>query len=134
MLTAMNTGHDGSLTTIHCNTPRDALTRIEDMNFMADSVSPPASVRRKIASAINLIAHQERCRDGQRRINFISEITGMEGDRIQMHNIFELHSEKISETERRYFHKATGLPPERALDKIEAQGIEVNREWFKVKK
>ena len=134
MLTAMNTGHEGSLTTIHCNTPRDALTRVEDMNFMADSVSPPISVRRKIASAIHLIVHQERCSDGQRRVTHISEITGMEADKISMHDIFLLHSEKISETETRYSHMPTAIPPLRALEKLALRGIEIDRDIFVVKK
>ncbi len=88
MLQAMNSGHEGSLTTVHANHPRDALSRLENMISMADLQIPMKSLRYQIASALNLIIQISRMRDGQRRITYISEIVGMEGDVITMHDLF----------------------------------------------
>ena len=88
MLQAMNTGHDGSLTTVHANTPRDALTRIETMIAMGATNLPERAMRQQIASAIQLVVQQTRLSDGSRKITSISEITGMEGDVITMQEIF----------------------------------------------
>jgi pilus assembly protein CpaF len=88
MLQAMNTGHDGSLTTIHANTTRDALTRIENMVQMGQANLPVKAIRTQIASAIDLIIQIERMRDGGRRVSAISEICGLEGDVITMNDIF----------------------------------------------
>ena len=87
MLQAMNTGHDGSMTTIHANTPRDALTRVENMVQMASVNLPPRAIRTQIVSAIDLIIQIERMRDGVRRVTQISEICGMEGDIITMNDV-----------------------------------------------
>lgn len=89
MLQAMNTGHDGSLTTLHANTPRDAIARLEVMCLMAGMELPVRAIREQIASAVDLIVQQQRLRDGSRRILFISEVQGMEGDMITMSDIFE---------------------------------------------
>lgn len=88
MLQAMNTGHDGSLTTIHANSPRDALARLETMVLMAGLDLPSRAIREQIVSAIQLIVHVRRCEDGVRRVQCISEITGMEGDTPQLQDIF----------------------------------------------
>ncbi len=88
MLQAMNTGHDGSLTTIHANSPRDALYRLDTMVAMANLNIPERAIRQQIASAINLIVQVSRMSDGTRKVTGISEITGMEGDVITMQDIF----------------------------------------------
>ena len=88
LLAAMNTGHDGSMTTIHANSPRDALTRLESMVLMSHGNLPLVSIRRQIASAIHLIVQIERMRDGMRRVTSISEITGMEGEIIITQDLF----------------------------------------------
>ena len=88
MLQAMNTGHDGSMTTAHANTPRDALSRVETMCLMAGMDLPIRAIREQVASAVDLIAQQERMRDGTRKVTYISEVSGMEGDIITMTDIF----------------------------------------------
>ena len=88
MLQAMNTGHDGSLTTIHANTPRDALHRLDTMIAMANLNLPDKAIRHQVASAINLIVQVSRFSDGHRRVTSVSEITGMEGEIITMQDIF----------------------------------------------
>ena len=93
MLQAMNTGHDGSMTTVHSNTPRDAISRIEVMVLMSGVELPSRAIREQIKSAVNIIVQQARLKDGSRKITHITEITGMEGDTILMHDIF-----KYSET------------------------------------
>jgi pilus assembly protein CpaF len=93
MLQAMNSGHEGSLTTIHANHPRDALSRMENMISMADLQIPMKSLRYQIASALHVVVQISRMRDGQRRITYISEIVGMEGDVITMHDLFSYKPE-----------------------------------------
>ncbi|QBR00105.1 CpaF family protein [Paraburkholderia pallida] len=88
VLQAMNTGHDGSMTTIHANTPRDAITRLESMVMMANGNLPLLSIRRQIASAVNLILQVERMRDGVRRVTHVTEIAGMEGDVVITQDLF----------------------------------------------
>jgi pilus assembly protein CpaF len=88
MLQAMNTGHDGSMTTIHANNPRDGISRMENMVAMAGIEMPLKAVRSQIASAVNLIVQASRLQDGSRRMTSITEITGMEGDVISMQEIF----------------------------------------------
>ncbi len=88
MLQAMNTGHDGSLTTIHANTPRDSLLRLENMVMLAGFELPSSAIREQIASAINVIVQQSRFPDGSRRVTHITEVTGREGDVVQMQDIF----------------------------------------------
>ena len=99
MLQAMNTGHDGSLTTVHANTPRDALTRIETMIAMGATNLPEKAMRQQIASAIQIVVQQTRLSDGSRKVTNISEITGMEGDIITMQDIFVF--EKVGLTQGR---------------------------------
>jgi pilus assembly protein CpaF len=91
MLQAMNTGHDGSMSTVHANSPRDALYRIENMVMMANLNLPLRAIRMHIASALNLIVHIERMRDGIRRVQNIAEVAGMEGDVITVRELFTFH-------------------------------------------
>src|SRR6187401_2643880 len=110
MLQAMNTGHDGSLTTVHANTPRDALTRIETMIAMGATNLPERAMRQQISAAINVVVQQTRLSDGSRRVTTISEITGMEGDIITMQDVF-------------IFEK-TGLSPEgKVTGRFRATGV-----------
>ena len=88
MLQAMNTGHDGSMSTVHANSPRDALYRIENMVMMANLSLPLRAIRMQIASAVNLIVHIERMRDGIRRVQNVAEIAGMEGEIITIRELF----------------------------------------------
>jgi len=88
MLQAMNTGHDGSLSTVHANAPRDALSRVETMVLMAGFDLPSRAIREQIASALNLVVHIERFRDGTRRVANVTEVLGMEGEVITMQDVF----------------------------------------------
>jgi pilus assembly protein CpaF len=88
MLQAMNTGHDGSLSTVHANAPRDALSRVETMVLMAGFDLPSRAIREQIASALNLVVHIERFRDGSRRVANVTEVLGMEGDVITMQDVY----------------------------------------------
>src|SRR6266704_2111616 len=112
MLQAMNTGHEGSMTTVHANTPRDAIKRLEAMVAMAGMSISPASIRSQIASAIRLLIQLQRLPDGQRRVISIGEITGMEGEVIQMHDIFRFVKEQTDEQGNIYgTFRATGIRP-----------------------
>ena len=104
MLQAMNTGHDGSLSTVHANTPRDALSRVETMVLMAGFDLPPRAIREQVASALDLIVHVDRFRDGARRISRVTEVVGMEGDIITLQDIF-----KFDHTSQQLF--STGIRP-----------------------
>ncbi len=111
MLQAMNTGHDGSLCTIHANKPRDALTRLENMVVMGGVGMPAKVLRAQIASAVNLIVQVARMRDGVRRITHIAELTGMEGDVIMMHDLFTFEFEELSDGAIRGRFAGSGLRP-----------------------
>ncbi len=113
MLQAMNTGHDGSLTTIHANTPRDALSRIENMVSMTGINIPPKALRAQIAAAIDLVLQIERQEDGRRRLVSVQEINGMEGDIITMSELFNFQRERIDDEGNVIgTFKATGIIPE----------------------
>jgi pilus assembly protein CpaF len=130
MLQAMNTGHDGSLTTVHANTPRDALTRIETMIAMGATNLPDKAMRQQIASAIHLVVQQTRLADGTRKVTSISEITGMEGDVITMQEIFLFEKAGISKEGKvigRF--RATGVRP-KCAEKLRAAGIVLPAEMF----
>src|SRR3546814_13018129 len=88
MLQAMNTGHDGSMTTVHANSPRDALSRIETLTLMAGFDLPIRAIREQVSSAVDLIVQLTRLRDGTRRVTHITEVEGMEGDKITLQDIF----------------------------------------------
>ena len=92
MLQAMNTGHDGCMTTVHANSPRDALSRLETMVLMAGTDLPLRAIREQIASAFDLIVYVERMDDGSRKVTYIAEVQGMEGDTILLQNIFQLET------------------------------------------
>lgn len=125
MLQAMNTGHDGSLTTVHANTPRDALARLETMISMAGLNLAEKGMRQQIASAIQVVVHTGRLSDGQRKVMAIGEIVGMEGDIITMQEIFAYKREGIDETGKVIGHfRATGVRPKFA-DRMKAYGIEL---------
>lgn len=122
MLQAMNTGHDGSMTTLHSNGPRDTLARLETMTLMAGMDLPSRAIREQIASAIDLIVHQERMRDGTRKIVNLTEISGMEGEVITMTDIFVFEQTGIENGQVVGRLRPTGLRP-KFMDKIEAAGI-----------
>jgi pilus assembly protein CpaF len=123
MLQAMNTGHDGSLTTVHANSPRDGLARIENMVLMANLELPIRAIREQVASAINMIVHLSRLRDGTRRVTHVTEVVGMEGDMITLQDIFLFHQMGVERDGRvKGVIQATGLRP-RCVDKFEQEGI-----------
>jgi pilus assembly protein CpaF len=130
MLQAMNTGHDGSLTTIHANTPRDALSRVETMIAMGSVNLPEKAIRQQIASAIQVIVQQTRLADGSRKVTSISEITGMEGDVITMQEIFAF--EKMGMTQDGKVvgrFKATGVRP-KVAERLKTSGIHLPPDMF----
>jgi len=129
MLQAMNTGHDGSMTTAHSNTPRDALSRVETMALMAGMDLPVRAIREQIASAIDLIIHEERMRDGNRKIVNVTEVGGMEGDVITMTDLFLFEQSGSEDGKVMGRLRATGLRP-KFIDKIEASGIHLPASIF----
>jgi pilus assembly protein CpaF len=122
MLQAMNTGHDGSMTTLHSNGPRDTLSRLETMTLMAGMDLPSRAIREQVSSAIDLICHQERMRDGTRKVTNLTEISGMEGEVITMTDIFVYEQTGIENGQIVGRLRPTGLRP-KFMDKIEAAGI-----------
>lgn len=125
MLQAMNTGHDGSLTTAHANTPRDALSRLETMVLMAGMELPVRAIRTQVSSAIDLILQQSRIRDGTRKITYITEVQGMEGDTIIMQDLFRYVQDYIDSNGKSVGHyEASGLQPS-FLDKFKMNGVEM---------
>ncbi|OGN73434.1 MAG: type II secretion system protein E [Chloroflexi bacterium GWB2_54_36] len=122
MLQAMNTGHDGSMTTAHSNSPRDTLARLETMVMMAGMDLPIRAIREQVASAIDVIVHQERMRDGTRKVVNITEIAGMEGDVVTMTDIYVFEQTGIENGKIIGRLRPTGLRP-RFYEKIEAAGI-----------
>ncbi len=124
MLQAMNTGHEGSMTTAHSNSPRDTLARLETMCMMAGMELPQRAIREQIASAVDLIVHQERMRDGTRKIVKITEIQGMEGDVITMSDLFEFEQTGIEAGKVIGRIRPTGLRP-KFMDRIEEAGIKL---------
>jgi pilus assembly protein CpaF len=131
MMQAMNTGHDGSISTIHCNSPRDALARLETMVLMSGMELGVRAVREQISSALNLIVHQSRLKDGTRRMTHVTEIVGMEGDIITLQDVFLFdYSAGIDENGKFLGSlKSTGLRP-RFIDKLAERGVSVPREIF----
>ncbi|MDO9129672.1 MAG: ATPase, T2SS/T4P/T4SS family, partial [Anaerolineales bacterium] len=122
MLQAMNTGHDGSMTTLHSNAPRDTLSRLETMTLMAGMDLPVRAVREQVASAVDMIVHQERLRDGSRRVVNITEVSGMEGEIITTTDIFVFEQTGMEEGKVMGTLRPTGLRP-KFMDKLEAAGI-----------
>jgi pilus assembly protein CpaF len=123
MLQAMNTGHDGSMTTLHANTPRDAIARLETLVLMAGLDLPVKAIRQQIASAIGLLVQVNRLQDGSRRVTYITEITGMEGDVVSMQDIFKFEPNGADGQGRiQGDFKLTGIRP-KTLGKLESSGI-----------
>ncbi|MGI6144469.1 MAG: CpaF family protein [Peptococcia bacterium] len=130
MLQAMNTGHDGSLTTGHANSPRDILSRLETMVMMAGMELPVRAIREQMASAFDLIVQQNRFKDGSRKITHLTEVVGMEGDVITLQDIFVYKTEGLDKYNRvRGTFKATGIKP-RFMEKLAAAGIGVPDDIF----
>jgi pilus assembly protein CpaF len=130
MLQAMNTGHDGSLTTVHANTPRDALTRVETMIAMGSTNLPEKAMRQQIASAVQIVMQQTRLSDGTRKVTSISEITGMEGDIITMQEIFVFEKAGVTQEGKvvgRF--RATGVRP-KVSERLLAAGIRLPASMF----
>ncbi|MDR3390410.1 MAG: CpaF family protein [Sulfuriferula sp.] len=130
MLQAMNTGHEGSMTTVHANTPRDALTRLENMAGMAGLSLPPKTMRQQISSALTAIIHIARMSDGKRKLTSIQEITGMESDIITMQEIFTFEQTGVAPDGTVLGHfRATGIRP-KFVDRLRTRGINVPDELF----
>ena len=130
MLQAMNTGHDGSLTTIHANSTRDALYRLDTMVAMANLNIPEKAIRQQIASAVNLIVQVSRMSDGTRKVTAISELTGMEGEVITMQDIFVFERTGITQEGRvRGRFRATGIRP-KCTERLAASGVHLPMDMF----
>jgi pilus assembly protein CpaF len=122
MLQAMNTGHDGSMSTGHANTPRDMLSRLETMVLMAGMDLPLRAIREQISSAVDLIVHQNRLKDGTRKIVNITEVQGMEGDVIVMQDVFVFEQTGVNEGKIQGRLKPTGIRPH-FVERFEVAGI-----------
>ena len=130
MLQAMNTGHDGSLATVHANSPRDAISRLETMALMANLNLPEKALRQQIASAIAIVIQITRMSDGTRRVTHLSEITGMDEDVVSMQDIFVFEKEGIAENGHVIgTFSATGIRP-RLAEKLKTSGIPVPAALF----
>ena len=130
MLQAMHTGHDGSLTTAHANTPRDVLSRLETMVLMAGMELPVRAVRTQVSSAIDLILQQSRIRDGSRKITYITEVQGMEGDTIILQDLYRYVQDRIDEHGKSVGHfESMGLMPN-FMDKFQMNGIDLPKSFF----
>jgi pilus assembly protein CpaF len=130
MLQAMNTGHEGSMATIHANTPRDAISRLEQMIGMAGLPMTVASIRGQIAAAIRVIVQLQRLSDGKRRVTSISEIVGMEGDIVQMQEIYKfVRTATLEDGTVQGHFMATGVRP-RFLAELIAKGIKIPGSYF----
>ncbi len=130
MLQAMNTGHDGSLTTLHANSPRDGLSRLETMALMAGMEMPLSVIRQQIASAVDLIVQQSRLRDGSRKVTYITEVAGQEGETIVMTDIFKFEQTAINEDGNIIGDlKPTGIRP-LFIQKLEQAGFELGPQVF----
>lgn len=131
MLQAMNTGHDGSLTTTHANSPRDTMARLETMVMMSGMELPVKAIRDQASSAIDLIVQQSRLRDGSRKVTQITEVVGMEGDVVSLQDVFVYETEGSIDTNGRFKgeFRATGILP-KCIDKIRGNGVVINNDWF----
>jgi pilus assembly protein CpaF len=130
MLQAMNTGHDGSMTTVHANAPRDAFSRLETMVMMASQHVPDKVIRQQLASAINIVVHCARLSDGTRKMTGIAEVVGIEHDQVEMQDIFEFERSGISQRGKVLgrFH-ASGARPI-CLERLKAHGIHISPSIF----
>lgn len=131
MLQAMNTGHDGSMATVHSNNPRDAIGRLETLVMMAGMDLPAKAIREQIAGAVNLIVQASRLSDGSRKVTYVTEVTGMQGDVVTLQDIFVFRQQGIDANRKVVGkHVATGFIP-KFIEKIEALGIKIPRGLFK---
>ncbi len=130
MLQAMNTGHDGSLTTVHANNPRDAISRIETLVNMSGCDLPLSAVRKQIASAVQLIIQANRLQGGPRKVTYITEVVGMEGETIVMQDIFRFVQDGINEQGKAFGHfESTGVRP-KCIEHLEASGVRLPNGLF----
>jgi pilus assembly protein CpaF len=133
MLQAMNTGHDGSMSTIHANNPRDAMLRIETMIQMAGMKLTERAMRQQIASAVNLVVQASRLSDGSRRVTYISEIIGLDEHEVRVNDIFRYEREGVDEKGKVIgFHRAAGKTPE-LVERLRISGFKVDMSWFERK-
>jgi pilus assembly protein CpaF len=130
MLQAMNTGHDGSLTTVHANSPRDVISRLEVMALMAGMDIPVQAIREQVASAVNIIVQQSRFPDGSRRMTDITEVTGIEGNRVLMQAIFRY--KRSGEAHHQSCFEATGQVPQ-FLEGLNQRGARFDLSWFELR-
>jgi pilus assembly protein CpaF len=131
MLQAMNTGHEGSMTTVHANTPRDALSRVEQMIGMSGIDIPARSARSQIASAIHVVVQVTRLADGRRKLSSVSELTGMEGEVVTMQEIFRFRQTGVgADGQVQGKFEATGIRP-RFLEQVMAHGISLSADLFR---
>jgi pilus assembly protein CpaF len=130
MLQAMNTGHDGSLTTIHANNPRECLQRLEMMVLMAGVDLPVKAIRQQVSSAINVLIQARRLADGTRKVLKVTEVTGMEADTVVIQDIFEFVQTGINTSGIVEGHfRATGVRPH-FMDRLTAAGLHINEDMF----
>ena len=130
MLQAMNTGHDGSMTTVHANSPRDAFSRLETMVMMASQHVPDRVIRQQLASAINVVVHTARLSDGTRRVTAISEVVGVENDLVEMQDMFEFERSGISARGKVVgWFRASGARPV-CFERLKAYGIHLSASIF----
>ncbi len=130
MLQAMNTGHDGSLSTVHSNSPRDTISRLETMSLMAGMDLPIRVISKQIASAVQLIVHQARFSDGSRKVTHVTEVQGMEGDTLLLSDIFLFYQEGVDSDGRVLgYHGATGIRP-KCVPQLETAGCKLPRDLF----
>ncbi|MBC7965096.1 MAG: CpaF family protein [Fuerstia sp.] len=130
MLQAMNTGHDGSMTTVHANNPRDAISRIETLVNMSGCDLPLAAVRKQIASAVHLIIQASRLQGGPRKVTYITEVVGMEGETIVMQDIFKFQQDGIGENGKAFGHfESTGVRP-KCIEHLETGGVRLPNGLF----
>lgn len=130
MLQAMNTGHDGSLTTAHANSPRELMSRLETMVLMSGMDLPVKAIREQIHSAIDIVVHQQRLRDGSRKVVNITEVVGMEGDTITLQDIYNFKMDGVDNFGKiKGSFLTTGIRP-KFLEKLTASGIMIRDDWF----
>jgi pilus assembly protein CpaF len=130
MLQAMNTGHDGSMSTVHANSTRDALSRVETMVLMSGLSLPMRAMRDYIASALDLVIQLARLSDGTRKLVRVTEIVGMEEDVVTTQDIFVFEQQGVDKDGRvRGFHRATGVRP-KFSDRLERAGLQLPQELF----
>ena len=130
MLQAMNTGHDGSMTTVHSNTPRDCMSRLETLVQYAGTGISPKAIKEMITSAVHMVVQQSRLEDGSRKVTYISTVGGLSGEVIILNNIFEFKQEGIEKGKIKGRHMATGNIP-KFIELIERKGTKIPRGLFK---